>query len=376
MKSFEASASKIAKISERIEASSENIKTRVEELYNMSHHNKIIVSDNLICDKPMETLLSQTREKAVDTKNDYADLVKQMEPHKYLSIKTQETMSNQCYEQRIFLGDDMIDSDVKPRLSRKFIPPISKYRIKEKAALETEPADIELNVTNVRNLFETIPDDNAESKEMMDVDQELTELLDEISKSEEDKPPTSVINSLIPNSSEFEPILKFYAINAWLAGKQEKWCVKQSKILIKMLERENLVSTYKCMAKICSYTTISTRNFEKHLVYHETTLNVCNFLFYCPYCFFKGSSIKSLISHYEIHLYDRYQCSYCFYRSSNEESCFEHVKCHHKDYPTKIFECPLESSANGMDMERFQRKRKQFVCALHCSSKIIIYSVK
>lgn len=64
MKSFEASASKIAKISERIEASSENIKTRVEELYNMSHHNKIIVSDNLICDKPMETLLSQTREKS------------------------------------------------------------------------------------------------------------------------------------------------------------------------------------------------------------------------------------------------------------------------------------------------------------------------
>lgn len=356
MKYFEASTSNMAKFSEKIEASVESIKTSVEELRNLSPQNKIIiVSENFLCDKPVEKLLAETRGNVLDIKNEFVDSVNKLGIHKSSSMDTQE-------------------AEVKPKLSRKFLPPMLKYRMKEKAASEAMPPDTELSVIKVRNLFvDDIPDNKAELKEMMDIDHELTELLDEINKSDEFKPTASVDNSFI--SSEIESISKLHATNAWLATKQATWCVKQSKVLSKMLERTNLVSTYKCMAKNCSYTTISTRNFEKHLVCHETTVNVCKFQFYCPYCFFKGTSIKHLVTHYEIHIYDRYQCPYCFYRSSSEESCFEHVICHHDGYPTKIYECPLETSPFKMDMERLQRKRKQFVNPLHCSCKIIIICI-
>lgn len=163
---------------------------------------------------------------------------------------------------------------------------------------------------------------------------------------------------------------KFHSINAWLAKTQSSWCFKYKSTLVKMLRKEGLISTYKCMAKRCSYTTISKENFRKHLEYHDTMSVTSEFVFLCPYCFFKGDSPDALMNHYEKHLFDKFQCGYCFYRSASDHSCWEHVKTHHQLESPIVYECPLENFVdNAMYRLKLEDKRRRNISPLACSSE-------
>lgn len=165
-------------------------------------------------------------------------------------------------------------------------------------------------------------------------------------------------------------VSKFQSINAWLAQKQSSWCQKNSVCLKTMLKKESLISTFKCMSQECSYTTTSVRNFQTHIRCHESSLNQLQYLYFCPYCFFNGSSAESLIQHYaSFHNHDRYQCGSCFYRSADAHSCWEHCTKFHSRLPPVVYECPLEPSPNNETTKlRLKNKRRQFVAPLFCTS--------
>lgn len=162
----------------------------------------------------------------------------------------------------------------------------------------------------------------------------------------------------------------FLSINSWMAQTQLSWYCKATSALKLMLEKRNLIATFKCMSKYCSYTTTSPRNFATHLGHHEAAADVMDFLYYCPYCFFKCDAISDLLNHYEKHMNDKFQCGYCFYRSVDEQSCWEHVKQHHPNDPPLVYECPLEEiSLDDKAYSRLNSLRKKFVSPLQCSRK-------
>lgn len=216
----------------------------------------------------------------------------------------------------------------KPKILKKFRPPTSKYRLKEQ-----EQASKFANVTK------------------------------------EKSPEPSTSSS---TGSGFKPVMtsKFFSLNAWLARTNDAHFEKNSSSLQKMLTREGLISTFKCMSTACSYTSLSQRYFERHLKFHEE-MKVTDFLYYCPYCFFKGESISSLMDHYMGHSNDKYQCGYCFYRSVSDHSCWEHVKTFHSRKPELVYECPLENVVdNQITQMRLLKSRSQNVQPLKCSSEI------
>lgn len=182
---------------------------------------------------------------------------------------------------------------------------------------------------------------------------------------------SSVSPTIVLPPESIVPVSRFHLINAWLARKQSSWCVKNSDCLKKMINKESLVSTFKCMAKACSYTTISRKNFKTHIQCHESTSNQLQYLYFCPYCFFKGSGVENLLHHYTTyHNHDCFQCGSCFYRSADAHSCWEHCTAmHHPHLPPIIYECPLEPAPNNEKTKlRLKNKRRQFVLPLQCTS--------
>jgi hypothetical protein len=173
----------------------------------------------------------------------------------------------------------------------------------------------------------------------------------------------------------FDVIFEFKLVNAWLASKNSSWTSKNMKSLRKMMSKESLISTYKCMGEFCSYVTTSERNFSKHLDCHEESSEIQRFWLNCPYCFFVAESSKSLLKHYrEQHQHDKYQCGDCFYRSVNTSSCWEHIQSHHKSQSIGILECPLVEKPKIISTHvRLIYKRKKFVSQLPCSSKYVSF---
>ncbi|CRK99040.1 CLUMA_CG012069, isoform A [Clunio marinus] len=220
--------------------------------------------------------------------------------------------------------DDSDDDDeikIKPEILKKFRPPISKYKQQEATSS-----------SEVNNYYEETAT---------------------VTKSED------------PNTFS-----DFAQMNAWLARKKSDWCVKLSISLNKMLTKEGLIATHKCMVKCCSYTSISQKNFVKHLLCHEAN-GTKDFIYFCPYCFFNGKSSSQLMEHYNLHKFDKYQCGYCFYRSCEEQSCYEHHKMFHVEHPLKIYECPLETFMEKLTNEQayeLVQNRQQFIQPMTCSS--------
>lgn len=215
----------------------------------------------------------------------------------------------------------------KPRVFKKFRPPISQYKIKEQ-----EKAASIATITN-----ETC---------VKSVSLVSSEAVVEVGTS----------------SSELQ------CPNAWLERKGSL-LIKNCFSLQKMLSRESLICTYKCLDTDCSFATLSHRNFERHLKVHEE-IRVTEFLYSCPYCLYKGDLVSDLLVHYANHNHDKYQCAYCFYRSASDSSCWEHVNTHHNGKPLRVFECPLESpvSSDVTYMKRNSSRNKN-VQPLNCSSK-------
>lgn len=301
-------------------------------------------------------------------------------------------------------------TESKPAVLRKFKPPMSRYRLKELAAEKAAAEAVALEALRASEVdrpstplsvatslstefqndsgFEDSPVkaqpsiklESASEKPMTSIPtEELDDLLVELELSalladlvKEDQQESTDDSPKLKKACKQSNTAKLHEINAWLAQKQSRWCVKDKAVLKEMLERESLVSAYKCMVKDCSFTTISTRNFTKHLDCHEAADAEKRFLFRCPYCFFQGSSSTKLLDHYKIHRFDRFQCGYCFYRSASAESCQEHIKSLHENSEIKIYECLLEAiETNTEYMERLHSKRKMFITPLHCTGKLI-----
>lgn len=266
-----------------------------------------------------------------------------------------------------------------PKVLKKFRPPMPKYLQRELEAskgsstvtsaeaeidplIKTEPADV------VQPLLKVEPGHKEAYLDVALLPAEgptVDKWLYREPESIKDQPPTA----------------KFDLINKWMARKKPNHCTKLHHSLTKMLTKESLISTYKCMVKCCSYSSISTKNFEKHLLCHEENQSK-EFLNYCPYCFFIGESTPSLLQHYqEIHKHDKYQCGYCFFRCTDDQSCWEHVSKHHvkqsQSIQNIIYECPLETAPeNEMLKLRLFQKRAQNVMPLLCLSKFNIYKTQ
>lgn len=252
----------------------------------------------------------------------------------------------------------------QPTVLKKFRPPVSKYKLREMEALAAAEASAEMTenvaTTSAASLRINLPsplelDSYTSSDSFFSCSSEI-----------QPSTPLLMLGIEVLNNN----IAKFCQLNAWLARKQSRWCVKTKSSLNKMLYKESLISTFKCMSRNCSYTTMSMKNFAKHLAHHEAESEVDSLLFYCPYCFFKGDSSVLLMKHYDIHQNDKYACGYCFYRSAIDQSCWEHVKSHHSQYPLIVYQCPLETcldTSSPSALERLHRKRLSFVRPLKCS---------
>ena len=286
----------------------------------------------------------------------------------------------------------------KPKVLRKFRPPISKYRQKQTEAIievqtekNTRIKDETLIQTQTEVKIEIQNETIIKTQVNTETEIALTEIKNEFKKEPEAKEEiiyfdqvcaTELISqkkylTTSATSSKEPPIAKFFMINAWLAKQQENRCEKYSSVLRKMLTRESLVCTYKCMSKYCSYVTMSTKNFEKHLDCHEKSGEANEYLYFCPYCPYEGNSKTDITSHYrEAHDYDKFQCGYCFYRSASCESCWEHCKTHHCKHSKTIpivYECPLKDAIdNSATRVLLKAKRAKHVKKIQCSREFKI----
>lgn len=246
--------------------------------------------------------------------------------------------------------------DLQPKMMRKFIPPGSKRR-RGGAATKTAPTE-----TIETKEIETNSTSNVSIEEIDVVPENTPEIQPAIVNIEQREVPTREAHPQVQKNS------KFYQINAWLARRQSSRCVKQTSVLTKMLVKSSLIATFKCMSRSCSYTTTDGENFKAHLDYHGSIQLFDEFLYFCPYCFFKGISTSDLIDHYQtFHINDKYQCGYCFYRAADSQSCWEHVRKFHAQEPSLIFDTPLKKAVCEASDQRLQRKRKG-IFPLPCSS--------
>ena len=140
----------------------------------------------------------------------------------------------------------------------------------------------------------------------------------------------------------------------------------------KMLEKNSLFATYKCMGFTCSYFTSSEHLFYGHLKLHQQN-HLCDYpdtYLFCSYCSHTFDKIKDLMSHIkEQHQHDKYQCSYCFYRSCEVQSCSVHMDVYHSKQPTKtVLECEIENEPIDIDalFEKLIENRLKYVAPLRC----------
>lgn len=241
--------------------------------------------------------------------------------------------------------DDKKEAMHEAKVLRKFRPPISKYKV--------PPLDSTEDMAEDEILTAPVPMEVTEAEGVNECVEQFTIV--------EPDSILEIFENLTPSDVQFREI------NSWLARSYPNRSTKLPISFFKMLKTEALLSTYKCMVKFCSYTTISERNFQKHLNCHLAATSEIEFLFHCPYCCFNGTSTEALIVHYKSHQHDKYQCQYCFYRSCNQESCWEHVQKFHSP-PVIVYECPLEEKPRDR-IERLNRHRLNFVIPLKCSSK-------
>lgn len=299
-----ANSAVVQELKKKLSSEMKNFKEKMANELSSSHGTQIFIMSSVSSYKSSRELDSTTAENKKSIKNESKD-------------------SEDKHKIEIF--DYGVNE--KPRVLKKFRPPVSQYKIKElEKAASTVTNNIETCVKSISLVSsEAVVDVGASSS-------------------------------------------KLQCPNAWLERKA-CLCVKNSFSLQKMLSRESLICTYKCLDTNCSYATLSLRNFERHLKFH-VEIKVTEFLFSCPYCLFKGNSVSDLLDHYANHNHDKYQCAYCFYRSASDSSCWEHVKTYHNGKPLRVFECPLETAVftDVTNMKRNSNRNKN-VQPLNCSSK-------
>lgn len=261
-----------------------------------------------------------------------------------------------------------------PTIIRKFRPPKSRYQLQQEALkLQSNrnfssSSEVSVASTSTSRLSPPSSPPCIPNPPVAQSPSAPEPGIFELSKPVDDLPETDYPLLLPP--PKIPAVSKYVYVNAWLAKQQATWCSKYTEVLLKMLKKDSLIATYKCMVKTCSFTTISPENFEEHIRLHEKSLLLKEFLYYCPYCFIVEYSADSLMAHYQTHLKDKYSCSVCFYRSAEEASCFEHMKSHHSYCSPVIYECPLDGATRDeMTSMKLKYHRQEFVTGIKCSGK-------
>lgn len=146
---------------------------------------------------------------------------------------------------------------------------------------------------------------------------------------------------------------------------------------IKMLEKEALVATFKCMGKNCDYYTNSWTEFDKHLKNHLETIpgDIASYIIcpYCDYCYTQGETnpTTNLIKHiFTEHGFDKFQCKYCFYRSCANFNVVEHQKIHHRMQPHKFIQLIANKKREyHKELETIKQNCGKFIKPLVCASE-------
>lgn len=172
----------------------------------------------------------------------------------------------------------------------------------------------------------------------------------------------------LPTKTKF---FKFSAMQPW---EKSRTNVKSKKACTSMTNKNGLISTFKCLGKMCSFFTSNATIFHEHLTLHSRSEkdSLFDFFLFCSYCSFEATSIDSLIEHiHELHCANQYQCPFCFYRCIEAQSCSVHVKNYHNEKPHIFYECPVKDvkyDINKLNI-RLLENRENFVLPVPCSGK-------
>lgn len=174
----------------------------------------------------------------------------------------------------------------------------------------------------------------------------------------------------LPTKTKF---FKFSAMQPWEKSRNN---VKSKKACTSMTNKNALISTFKCLGKMCSFFTSNATIFHQHLKLHSRSRkdSLFDFFLFCSYCSFEAKFIDSLIEHiHELHCANQYQCPFCFYRCIEAQSCSVHVKNYHNEKPHIFYECPVKGvkyDINKLNI-RLLENRESFVLPVSCSGKFL-----
>ena len=194
------------------------------------------------------------------------------------------------------------------------------------------------------------------------------------------KKPENFWNDALPIHEVFklinknQPKTKFFKFSAMQPWEQTRPNVKSKRACASMTSKNGLISTYKCLGKMCSFFTSNEDIFHKHLELHSRCKkdSLYDFFLFCSYCSYEAKTIDSLINHVkELHCSNQYQCPFCFYRSIEAQSCSVHVKNYHNEKPLIFYECPVKDTKNDVNKIKIRllENRKTFVLPVSCSGK-------
>lgn len=168
--------------------------------------------------------------------------------------------------------------------------------------------------------------------------------------------------------------LNIRALQPWIEKRPN---FKYEVSCMKMLEKNALFATYKCMGFTCSYYTSSEHLFYGHLKLHQQN-HLCDYpdtYLFCSYCSYTSDKIKDLMNHIKnVHQHDKYQCSHCFYRSCEVQSCSVHMNVYHsKNEQKAVLECEIASEPIDIDglFEKLIENRLKYVAPLRCKGKLL-----
>ncbi|XP_055715341.1 uncharacterized protein LOC129809511 isoform X3 [Phlebotomus papatasi] len=161
-------------------------------------------------------------------------------------------------------------------------------------------------------------------------------------------------------------------------------CSKPAHIVAKMLTKEVLCSSFKCMGSECWYTTMNEIEMVTHLKSHDkmiedqlektTISDTCSWL-ECAYCDYMAGSTFELMSHLKKeHLHCEYLCPNCFYRACNATYVTRHLIIHHNSN-AKVWQIKADykSSPTENPVSCVKENVKLLMCKT-CNLKFLNYN--
>lgn len=144
----------------------------------------------------------------------------------------------------------------------------------------------------------------------------------------------------------------------------------------KLLRRVSLCAEWKCMGRLCIFTTDDREKMLQHLRNHELAamelvgiddnMDTDSWL-ECAYCEMTCSSDDVLVQHVqEQHGNSIYQCHWCFYRSTTRLNVFLHCQKYHGSVDPSVIHCNKQPVNAGNESNELVQRRQQYLRAIKC----------